>query len=67
MEHFVLYIKYHGNNQMCEIYLMEIFYTWGESISILLCGIREILQSLDAIMISAMINANITLPSWYIQ
>jgi hypothetical protein len=28
---------------------------------------RKILQSLDAIVIRAMINANITLPSWYIQ
>jgi hypothetical protein len=41
MEHFVLYIEYHGINQMCEIYLTDIFYTWGESISILLCEIRE--------------------------
>jgi hypothetical protein len=41
MKHFVLYIEYYGNNHMCEIYLMDIFYTWGESISILLCGIRE--------------------------
>jgi hypothetical protein len=36
MKHFVRYIEYHGNNQMCEICLMVIFYTWGEIISILL-------------------------------
>jgi hypothetical protein len=35
MEHFVLYIEYYRNNQMCEICLMDISYTWGESISIL--------------------------------
>jgi hypothetical protein len=36
VEHFVLYMEYYGNNQMCEICIMDIFYTWGESISILL-------------------------------
>jgi hypothetical protein len=41
MEHFVLYIEYHGNSQMCEICHMNIFYTWEESISILLWEIRE--------------------------
>jgi hypothetical protein len=51
MEHFILYIEYYRNNQMCEICLMDIFYTWRENISILLWGIREILQSLNAIVI----------------
>jgi hypothetical protein len=36
MEHFVLYIEYYENNQMCEICLLDIFYAWGEIISILL-------------------------------
>jgi hypothetical protein len=36
MEHFILYIEYYGNNQMCEICLMDILYTWVEIIFILL-------------------------------
>jgi hypothetical protein len=35
------YIEYYGNIQMCEICLVDIFYTWGEIVSILLWGIRE--------------------------
>jgi hypothetical protein len=40
MKHFVLYIEYYENNQMCEIFLVDIFYTSGEIISVLLWGIR---------------------------
>jgi hypothetical protein len=36
MEHFVPYIQYHGNNQIYKICLMDIFYTRGQIISILL-------------------------------
>jgi hypothetical protein len=41
MKHFVLYIEYYENNQMCETCLIDIFYTRGEIISILFLGIRE--------------------------
>jgi hypothetical protein len=77
MKHFVLYIEYYENNQMCEIFLMvictTIFYMWRVSISIQLWGIRErfynmiiyFLKSLQSTWYGAMINVNIKLFSWY--